>query len=251
MLRHLVRPLESALYRRAVRVLATSPLYIDGSDLLQRFRHKAEPLPHGIDTTPFQQPSLEALAHAEKMRRSHGEPIWLCVGRLVYYKALNIALQALAQLPGRLVVIGTGPMAKNWQRLAAELRVAERVIWHGQASQDELVGAYHSATALWFPSNVRSEGFGLVQVEALASGCPVINAAVPHSGVAWVSRHDETGLTVPPDDVAAFVRAARRLLDEPGLRARLSEEAIRQATARFDHRIMAERSLAIYRAVAR
>ena len=250
-LRHLVRPLESAIYRRADRLLPASPLYIEGSDLLKRFRDKTEPLPHGIDATPFLQPSLEAVAYATKLRSCHAEPIWLCVGRLVYYKALHIALQALAQLPGTLFVIGTGPMAKEWQRLAAQLGVAQRVIWHGAASQDELVGAYHAATALWFPSNVRSEAFGLVQVEALASGCPVINAAVPHSGVPWVSRDGETGLTVPPNDVCAFVRAVRRLLEEPGLHAQLAEEAIRQAIARFDHRIMAERSLAIYRAVAR
>ncbi|MGH7460758.1 MAG: glycosyltransferase [Longimicrobiales bacterium] len=251
LLRHLVRPLEAAIYRRAVRLLPASALYIEGSELLQRFRHKTEPLPYGIDASPFQQPSPEATAYAVRMRSCYGEPIWLCVGRLVYYKALNVALQALTHLPGKLLIIGTGPMAKKWQRLATELGISERVIWHGQASQDELVGAYHAATALWFPSNVRSEGFGLVQVEALASGCPVINAAVPHSGVPWVSRHEETGLTVAPNDVGAFVVAARRLLEEPGLRTRLSQEATRQATARFDHRIMAERCLAIYHALAR
>ena len=59
----------------------------------------------------------------------------------------------------------------------------------------------------------------------MAYGCPVINAAVPHSGVPWVSRHEETGLTVPVDDPAAFAAAARRLLEEPGLRDRLATGA--------------------------
>jgi rhamnosyl/mannosyltransferase len=249
-LRLAVRPVERAVYRRAARVLADSPPYIDGSDLLQGVRPKVESLPLGLDLTPFARPSAAALACAGRLRREHPGPIWVSVGRLVYYKALDVALAALTEVPGTLVVIGTGPMERAWRDRAAALGVADRVVWHGRASDDELVGAYHAATAHWFPSNARSEGFGLVQVEAMASGCPVINAAVPHSGVAWVSRHGETGLTVPVNDAPAFAAAARRLLDEPGLRDRLGAEARRQAAERFDHLAMAARSLAIYREVA-
>jgi glycosyltransferase involved in cell wall biosynthesis len=183
-------------------------------------------------------------------RREHPGPIWVSVGRPVYYKALDVALAALREVPGTFVVIGTGPLEGKWRAMAAELGVADRVVWHGRASDDELVGAYHAATAHWFPSNARSEAFGLAQVEAMASGCPVINANIPHSGVPWVSRHGETGLTVPVNDAPAFAAAARRLLDESGLRDRLAAEARRQAAERFDHRAMAARSLAIYEEVA-
>lgn len=247
LLRHLVRPLERASYRRAARLLPTSPPYADGSDVLRQFRAKVEPLPLGVDLLPFLSPSPAARASAERYRKHYPGPIWVTVGRLIYYKALDVALRALREVPGTLVVIGTGPMEEPWKRQAAELGVADRVAWRGRASDDELVGAYHAATALWFPSNARSEGFGLVQVEAMASGCPVVNAAVPHSGVTWVCRHDEAGLTVPLDDAAAFAAASRRLLEEPGLRDRLAAEARQQAVGRFDHRTMAELSLAIYR----
>ena len=77
----------------------------------------------------------------------------------------------------------------------------------------DIVPYYLAADAFWFPSNARSEAFGLVQVEAMASGCPVINTAIPHSGVPWVSPHEETGLTVPVDDPVALADAADRLLD--------------------------------------
>ncbi len=249
-LKYLVRPLEAAAYRRAARLMPTSPPYADGSDLLRRFRSKVEPLPLGADLTPFLDPSPAAQAHAERFRKLYPGPIWVSVGRLIYYKALDVALRALREVPGTLVVIGTGPMEEQWKRQAAELGVADRVAWRGRASDGELVGAYHAATALWFPSNARSEGFGLVQVEAMASGCPVVNAAVPHSGVAWVCRHEEAGITVPVNDPSAFAAAARRLVEEPGLRDRLARTARRQAVERFDHRTMAEHSLAIYRSVA-
>ena len=145
---------------------------------------------------------------------------------MVYYKGLDTALKALVSAPGKLLVIGDGPLEKSLREQAQRFRVADRVVWHGRASADELVGAYHAATALWFPSLARSEGFGLVQVEAMASGCPVINTAVPASGVAWVSSHEETGLTVPVGDALALAAAARRLVEEPGLRDRLRRQAL-------------------------
>jgi rhamnosyl/mannosyltransferase len=88
-----------------------------------------------------------------------------------------------------------------------------------------------------------------VQVEAMACGCPVINTALFGSGVAWVSPHEVSGLTVPVDDPEALAAAARRLLEEPGLRARLADGARARAESEFDHRVMAERSMDLYRAV--
>jgi rhamnosyl/mannosyltransferase len=80
----------------------------------------------------------------------------------------------------------------------------------------------------------------------MACGLPVINAAIPHSGVAWVSRHEETGLTVPVGDAEALAAAANRLTGEPGLRERLGAAGRERAVREFDHRVMARRSLAFY-----
>lgn len=246
-LRLALRPFEHAVYRRAAVLLSDSPTYPSGSPLLSRYRHKLDVLPLGVDLAPYLRPSAAALEHARGLRARHGEPLWLAVGRLVYYKGLHNAVRALAELPGTLLVIGHGPLEEQLKALAREVGVAGRIHWQGRASDDELAGAYHAATALLFPSNARSEGFGLVQVEAMASGCPVINCAIPDSGVAWVSPHEETGLTVPVDDPAALAAAARRLLGEPGLRERLARQARDRARREFDRHTMAARSLEIYR----
>lgn len=247
----LFRPFEISIYRRAAKILPTSPPYVEGSDLLRRFRNKVEPLALGLDLTPYLHPSPAALEHAAVLRNNYPGPIWLSVGRLIYYKALHVAIRALQSVSGTLLAIGTGPMADEWRWLAAELGVSDRVVWLGRVSDDELVGAYHAATAMWFPSNARSEAYGLVQVEAMASGCPVINCDIPASGVPWVCPDGMAGLTVPPDDVEAFARAANRLLGDRALRDRLSAGARFEAVARFEATKMAEASLQIYATATR
>ncbi|MDY3558311.1 glycosyltransferase [Gemmata sp. JC673] len=248
-LKHLVRPLEVAAYRRAARILPTSAPYVDGSDLLKRFADKLTPVPLGMDLSPFQTPSAAARACAERFRERFTGPVWLCVGRLIYYKGLHVALEALKAVPGTLVVIGTGPLGAELKRKSQELGVADRVAWYGHASADELVGAYLAAAGLWFPSVARSEGFGLVQVEAMAAGCPVINTAVPASGVAWVARHEREALTVPVGDAPALAAAANRLLTEAGLKERLVAAARTRAAAEFDWLVMGGRCLDVYRGV--
>ena len=91
-------------------------------------------------------------------------------------------------------------------------------------------------------------GFGLVQVEAMACGCPVINTAIPASGVSWVCRHEKEGLTVPVNDGTEFAIAAKRLVEEGGLRDRLSAAA-RLRADEFDWLAMGERSLKTYHSV--
>jgi rhamnosyl/mannosyltransferase len=81
----------------------------------------------------------------------------------------------------------------------------------------------------------------------MASGCPVINSAIPASGVPWVSRHDETGLTVPLNDPEAFAAAARSLLERPQLRERLARAGRERAEREFGDGVMAERTLDVYR----
>jgi glycosyltransferase involved in cell wall biosynthesis len=205
----------------------------------------------GIDLKPYLEPSAEVRARAAAIRDEHGRggPLWLGAGRLVYYKGLVNAIRALTEVPGRLVLIGDGPDEPLLRAEADRLGVAGRVDLLGSLPYLEIVPYYLAADAFWFPSNARSEAFGLVQVEAMASGCPVINTRIPFSGVPWVSPHGETGLTVPLDDPSALAAAAWRLLEESGLRDRLAAAARRRASQEFDHRVMAGRSLDVYRRV--
>jgi glycosyltransferase involved in cell wall biosynthesis len=252
-LRYALGPFERMVYGRAVRLVVTSDAYRDGSELLTRYREKVVTLPMGLDLTAMLQPSQKSIEVAADWKQNYGgqagAPIWLSVGRLVYYKGLDTAIAALSNVPGTLIIIGRGPMEEELKALALRLGVADRIVWRGYADGDELIGAYLASTALWFPSSHRSEAYGLVQVEAMAAGCPVINTFIPHSGVSWVSRHEESGLTIPVGDAAALAEASRRIAADPALRARLSAGARARAIVEFDARLMATRSLDLYSSV--
>lgn len=244
---HVMRPLERIVYGRASAVICGSEAYANASAVLQRFDEKVVVLPLGCDLQPYLTPSPGALAFERDLGRRYGDqPLWLSVGRCVYYKGLHTAIAALARAPGRLMIVGQGPLQSRLQTDARRLGVADRVIWWGWATDDELAGAYRAATALWFPSNARSEAFGLVQVEAMASGCPVINTNIAGSGVSWVSRDGESGLTVEVEDPTALAAAATRLAGDPALRRRLAAGARERATGEFAQGQMAARSLQLY-----
>lgn len=248
----LFRPLERMAYKRVRLILPSSPNYPGGSPFLRSYADKLHVLPMGIDLDPYLEPSVIDMTRAEQIRAKYSGagPIWLCAGRMVYYKGFINAIRALASIEGTLLLIGDGPDGPMLQAEVKRLGMGDRVVFVGTLPHYlDVVPYYLAADAFWFPSNARSEAFGLVQVEAMASGCPVINTHIPHSGVPWVSSHDETGLTVAMNDPAALANAARRLLREPDLRERLTTAARQRAAAEFDHRVMAERSLAIYRAV--
>lgn len=243
----LQRPFENWVFRRSRAILATSPEYPKGSSYLKRFPDKTVVAPFGIDLELYRNPNDEARSFAEDLGREHGSPLWLAVGRLVYYKGLHNAIRALASVQGRLMIVGDGPLKPTLEALSREVGVADRVIWRNNLSPSQLIGAYHAATALWFPSNARSEAFGLVQVEAMACGRPVINTAIAGSGVPWVSQHEISGLTVPVDDWHAFAQAANRLWTDEDLRERLGRQARERAQSEFDEAMMAKRTLQVYR----
>ena len=245
----LFRPVEHRFYRDVARILATSPTYAGGSSLLQAYADRVDVVPMGIDLDPYLNPSQSVLDEAAAILRRYPGPIWFGCGRLIYYKGFEVAIRALAHVAGTLLIAGDGPDLRALERTADNVGVRERVHFLGALRYQDIVPYYLAAHAFWFPSIARSEAFGLVQAEAMACGCPVINTAIPHSGVSWVSRDGESGLTVAVGDERALAAAAQRLLDEPSLHARFAAGARARAEREFTHIRMAERIVATYQRV--
>ncbi len=238
-LARLFQPFLDAALRRSAAIIATSPNYLATSPVLQAFRDRCHVIPYGIDTAQFEQRDRDA---------RFDERLVITVGRLVYYKGLEHLIRAMANVRGKLVIVGDGPLRGKLERLAAQLGVADRVIFAGVLSNAHVLAYYHAAALFVLASVARSEAFGIVQIEAMAAGLPVINTSLD-TGVPLVSVHEQTGLTVPPADPQALAAAINRLLDDPNLRQKFGQAGVLRARQEFGLDSMLERTLQLYRNV--
>jgi len=131
--------------------------------------------------------------------------------------------------------------------LARQLGVADRVIFLGQQEQ-ALPALYQACNVFVLPSIERSEAFGIVQLEAMASGRPVVSCDVG-TGVAWVNQDTVTGLVVPPRDPGRLATALNRLLDDPPLAARLGQAGQARVREQFTQARMVEQIEQLYEQV--
>jgi len=244
--RLLYRPFLRRVLERAARVIVASPSMAAHAQQLAGYRHKCVVVPYGIDAAKLESTSA-VRARAAALRRTFGGPLVLFAGRLVPYKGVHVLLEAMKALDARLVVVGEGPLRRQLES-QARATCGDKVVFAGTVGDPELTALYHACDVFVLPSVTRAEAFGMVQIEAMACGKPVVSTAVP-SGVPWVNRHEETGLVVPPDDAGALADALRTLLADAALRARMGEAGRSRVSQEFTAARMAERTVALYREV--
>jgi rhamnosyl/mannosyltransferase len=206
-------PIARPAYTRARRFIVSSPALGEHAAALKPYRDRISVIPFGIDSSQW--PAADPASAGQ-------DPFVLFVGRHVPYKGVDVLLRALQGTGIRAVIAGDGPQRDEWQTLARALDVEAR--FPGDVSDGQLRDLFASCAAFVLPSTSRAEAFGYVQLEAMASGRPVISTDVP-SGVSWVNQHERTGLIVPAGDPGALRAAMRRLLDDSALRLRLGRQA--------------------------
>ncbi len=235
-------PFLHAALRRSAAIITTSPNYLETSSVLARHKERCHVIPLGVRIEDFDRCDPDAVS---AVRRQYGERLIVSVGRLVSYKGFEHLVRAMIHVQGNLVIVGKGPLHGSLSALASQLGVADRVHFLGNIDHDKLVACHHAAKVFVLPSVLRSEAFGIVQVEAMAAGLPVVNTLLD-SGVPFVSLHEQTGLTVPPADSHALAAAINRLLDNPNLGQSLGRAARLRARQEFSLEVMTSRTLALY-----
>ncbi len=244
------RPFLRMLLARADAIVCATPDYRDSSAELRDYRDKAVIIPYGLDLAGSVRTAAAERAASALAARHAGSPLILAVGRLVPYKGFEHLIRAMKHVEATLLLVGTGPLRESLEDLAREAGIPERVIFLGETDDATLRACYEACDVFVLPSVDRSEAFALVQLEAMAAGKPVVNTSIPGSGVAWVSRDGESGLTVPPRSSEAIAGAVNRLLRDPALRSRLGREGRARVEREFNKKAMAARMLALYRSVA-
>lgn len=212
------------------------------SAYLASHQAKSHLIPYGIPLERFSQPP------SAPRPASDDQFTLLFVGRLRYYKGLDTLIRALPQIPARLRIVGVGPMETEWKALAQEIGVAGRIEWLGEASDEALPGLYQQADLFVLPASHSSEAFGLVQVEAMAAGLPVVCTELG-TGTTYVNINDVTGLVTPPRDPDALATAINSLIADPVHRAALGRAAQNRVHQEFALDVMVDRMLSLYREI--
>jgi glycosyltransferase involved in cell wall biosynthesis len=240
--------LQRMLYRRADCVIASSPNLAIESPLVRLARRTAI-IPFGIDLTRYRRSDPERFEQIAAIRARFPGPRLLFVGRLVYYKGIEILLGAARQWPGTILIAGEGVLEPLLRQTAKDLGLGDRIQFVGRVEDEQLPAYYQACDAFVLPSLARTEAFGVVQVEAMAAGLPVISTRLP-TGVPWVNQHESTGLVVPPGDADALGAALRRLAEDDNLRRRFGEAGRRRADAVFSRADMVRAFRTVVEAVA-
>jgi D-inositol-3-phosphate glycosyltransferase len=201
-------------------------------------------VPCGVDLSVFR-------PDGPAEQRPNGRQRLLVVSRMVPRKGIGNAIDALAELRGAELVIAGGPPrsalgddpeGRRLLELAARRQVSDRVQFRGQIDREAVPALLRSADAVlcvpWY------EPFGIVPLEAMACGVPVVAASV--GGLVDTVVHEQTGLHVPPRDPHAIAAAAGRLLADPALAQSLGDAGASRARERYGWDAVAAATLRVY-----
>ncbi len=241
----LYEPLQRWLLERADAIIATSPVYADGSPWLRQYRDKVSVVPIGIRTGQMQvdAPLLDRLR-----AQYAGKRIVFALGRLTYYKGFSSLVRAAASLPDDVVVLigGEGELRDSLQNEIDALGLSARVRLLGNIAAADLGAYYTLADVFCLPSVARSEAFGVVLLEAMAHGKPIVATRIPGSGVSWVNVDGETGLNVEPGNPAELARALAQILADTEMALKYGRQGRERFQRFFTSDIMVRQVLEIY-----
>lgn len=245
-----------ALYRPWLRrfladadaVIVATPHHFTSSTQLDSVpAERRHVIPYGLDYRCLDAPANLTRARDFRSALPDGaRPLVFAMGRHVYYKGFDVLIRALKALPEvTLALGGQGPLTAELRALAAASGVADRVLFLGRLSEPDLAAWYHACDVFCLPSTAVSEAFGLVQLEAMACGKPVVCSRL-NNGVNYVNLEGSTGLAATPGDPDDLAGALQALLGNPDLRHRLGEQARLRARQEYSQDTMVARTLDLY-----
>ena len=205
------------LIRRANKIIATSPNYVEGSPWLSATREKCVVVPNCINEKRLQ-PTTKSVQIAKKIREKNKEKIiCLAVGRHTEYKGFKYLIQASKLLDDKFQIYITGK-GELTSELKKEAEGEENIHFLGVISDDELKAYLSEMDIYCFPSITKNEAFGLALAEGMYYGKPAVTFTIPGSGVNYVCLNEENGIEVENRNVEKYAEALKKLAMNTELR---------------------------------
>lgn len=221
------------------KIIVSNPALINNSDFIKNFSEKCEVIPIGID--------LEWTKSSKQTFTKPETPIILSVGRLVYYKGFEYLIEAMRNVNNaKLIIVGSGPLRKKLNKQIIDSNLSDRVEIIPELDRESLNSLFKMCDLFVLPSIRKSETFGIVQIEAMACGKPVICTEIG-TGTTFINQDGVTGLVVPPEDSQALSTAINKILNNDSLRNFFSENAKQRALSEFNDHKMVSRVYELYK----
>jgi rhamnosyl/mannosyltransferase len=238
------RPFLKCFLNRIDRIIATSPNYVEFSNILSQYRLKCQVVPLGIPLSRFTSQADNQLK-VELLIQEHGMRLVLFIGKFRYYKGLHVFIEAMKQVNGKLLMIGEGYLEEDLKKQVAANELDGKVTFLGELSDNEATAFLRACDIVVLPSVERSEAFGIVQLEAMACGKPVICTELG-TGTTFINQHQKTGIVVEPNNPDALANAVNLLLDNPNLRKQYGQAGFNRVEKYFSVDRMINDLIAVY-----
>lgn len=238
----LYAPFRDRFLKSVGAIVATSPNYLVTSALLQRYQNNIEVIPIGLDRKLY---PLIDVERSKYWRKNLGDKFFLFIGVLRYYKGLNILLDALALGDLPTVIIGAGPTEYEL-KVKAESLGLKNITFLGRVSEEDKVAILDLSYAMVFPSNLRSEAFGISLLEGAMFGKPMISSEIG-TGTSFINIDQQTGIVVLPSSPKDLHLAMMYLWNNPDVSARMGHNA----AARFEKLFTADKMCQSYKVLYR
>lgn len=233
----LYKPIQRQFLKSVQAVVATSPNYVQSSEVLGKLPGKVSTIPIGIAPVPLTDAIRERVKHWEAVIAG---PFFLFIGALRYYKGLDTLIEAAARVPYPVVIAGAGSEETRLKEIVQKKGLSN-VLFVGPVSENDKYALLYLSCCFVFPSFTRTEAYGIVLVEASMYGKPMITCEIG-TGTSYINQDGETGIVVPPQDPDAFAKAMERLWQAP----ELARQYGHKAQQRYERYFTAERMMQRY-----
>ena len=243
-LKKIYSPFSRMFLEKTDAIIATSPNYVNTSDELRHYREKCHVVPLGIRLSDDNGRGGRWY-DAATLKNKFGPRIVLFVGRFRYYKGLKYLIEAMKGVNATLLLVGSGPLEMDLKSYVNANEMRGKVIFMGEVSDQDIGAFYEACDVVVLPSVYKSEAFGMILLEAMLHGKPVISTELG-TGTSFVNLNNQTGFVVPPRNVHELSRAIQSLLDNADLCRFYGQFGKARVGKCFEIHQMAEKIISIY-----
>ncbi|HOL90304.1 MAG TPA: glycosyltransferase [Candidatus Pacearchaeota archaeon] len=238
------KPLQNWLLNKADKIIVTSFNYLNESKNLKKYKDKCVVISLGINpkNLKINQNKVKEIKNLYK-----DKAIIFTLGRLVYYKGFSYLIKAMQNIDAYLLLGGEGPLKEKLQKEINDLKLNNKIFLLGKIKNEEIGSYYQSCDIFCLPSISKAEAFGLVQIEAMYFGKPIVSTNIKGSGVGWVNQNNITGFVVPPRDSEALADAINKILNDKELKEKLGENGKKRFEREFNIKVIGKKILNLYK----